>query len=279
MTQTSPRKPAVAVLLGLLVPGLGQLYAGRPGRAAVAFCGSVGLAVFALSLGVPRSFSALVAVLVALLGTVVAVLVDAARQSRIAGPYELRWYNRWYVYLVPMVLAAVIGLPAVSPILETRVFRIASSNMEPTLLVGDRVVADMQAFVSRGPTRNELVVYGSPDKPGALLIVRVVALSGDVVEIRDKKLLLNGRELEEPWVQHKDPRTFSAGPLAPEMGVRRDQMAARTVPEGTFFVLGDNRDLSYDSRFIGAIPLSSAKGNLLYLYWSGTLSRVGRALR
>jgi len=114
---------------------------------------------------------------------------------------------------------------------------VASPSMEPTLPTGTYLFLDKVTLRLRPLRRGDVVVLRSPEGEGRDLIKRVVALPGESVELRDKKVFINGRELEEPYVQHKREGERLEG----------DNLGPLAVPEGGVFVLGDNRDESRDS--------------------------------
>jgi signal peptidase I len=156
--------------------------------------------------------------------------------------------------------------------------------MIPTVLPGDHVFVRMWRFGAPSPRRGDLVVYQSPQDSSRLLFHRVVALPGDRVEVVAKRLRINGREVREPYAVHRDQRTYGSGegPIA-----LRDNLAPEVVPADRFFVLGDNRDNSYDSRFYGPVPRGNLLGGgevMVYLSLDPETrevrwSRMGRRLR
>ncbi|HKH49242.1 MAG TPA: signal peptidase I [Thermoanaerobaculia bacterium] len=162
-------------------------------------------------------------------------------------------------------------------------YRIPSGSMEPTIQIGDHILVSKRAYRDQAPQRGDLVVYRFPEDPRREFIGRVAAVGGDRIEIRDKKLFINGQVVEEPYAVHNDPETLSASPLVPFN--RRDQMTPQPVPEGSYFVLGDNRDNSNDSRFWGPVDGALITGRPQSVYWSrnpetGEIrwDRIGRAL-
>jgi len=153
-------------------------------------------------------------------------------------------------------------------------FAIPTTSMENTLLVGDHPVAmkfyygyynpfnDKLVFDINKPKRNEVVIMRDPtDKTNEMWIKRCVAAAGDTVEIKDKVLYVNGEIQNEPYKTHSSPLTISAF-FSP-----RDNFPLTTVPDGHIFVMGDNRDESYDSRFWGALPLKKVRGKAVCVYW------------
>jgi signal peptidase I len=137
-------------------------------------------------------------------------------------------------------------------------FYVPSVSMEPTILVGDRVLAERLSIRFSPPKRGQVVVFRSPRNEGEDLIKRVVALEGDTVEVRDGRLYINGEAPEEPYL--KEP--------AIEGAFRRTM-----VPKGSFFAMGDNRNNSGDSRLFGPVPYDRILGKAFLIYWP--LGRIG----
>ena len=193
--------------------------------------------------------------------------------------------------LVALVIALILRTFVV------QAFKIPSSSMEDTLLIGDHLLVNKFIYGTkvpfvegrfmpiRDPRRGDVVVFEFP--PDTLndelnfwqkrdFIKRIIGLPGDTVEIRDKKVYVNGEEFEIPQQVFKDSqvreRCFEIGDWRTRMRIpssrERDCMLPATVPEGHYFVLGDNRDRSHDSRFWGFVPLDNIKGLAFIKYWS-----------
>jgi signal peptidase I len=150
--------------------------------------------------------------------------------------------------------------------------------MEPAIQVDDRLVADMRVWNRREPQRGDLVIHRGPGRAESFLLRRVIGLPGESIEIRDKRVYVNGEPIEEPWATYSDPRTYSDSRFSPPQVRTRDQYGPLVVPDGSLFLLGDNRDNSYDSRFQGPIDRSLLIGRPLYIYWSRDRERIGRSL-
>jgi signal peptidase I len=135
-------------------------------------------------------------------------------------------------FLLALALAFVMPLRAwvAEPI------TIASASMEPTLRVGKLMILDKWSLRRRAPRRGEIVSFRSPVGPEDL-VKRVIGVPGDVVEIRDKRVFVNGQAQDEPYVVHDRPLALLEG----------DNLGPLTVPEKSYFMLGDNRDESNDS--------------------------------
>ncbi len=153
-------------------------------------------------------------------------------------------------------------------------FKIPSGSMIPTLLVGDHILVSKFAYDIKIPFTNkviwhraypkrlDVIVFQYPLDPSKDFIKRVIGTPGDRILIRNKKVYVNNKELKEPYVQHTDPRIFP-----PDVSPR-DNLGPIIVPPHSLFVMGDNRDESYDSRFWKFVDFSALKGKAFIIYWS-----------
>jgi signal peptidase I len=149
-------------------------------------------------------------------------------------------------------------------------FKIPSGSMLETLQIGDHLLVnkfiygvklpfvDMVVIPVSQPQHGDIIVFEYPVDPAKDFIKRVVGLPGDKIEVRDKQLYRNGEPVEEDYIQHTD------GKIVP----RRDNYGPVMVPEGEYFVMGDNRDESYDSRFWGTVKREKIYGKAWVIYWS-----------
>lgn len=153
-------------------------------------------------------------------------------------------------------------LPNLLPVVRARsqTFEVFNVSMVPTLLPGDQVIVHRAAYHTAAPQRGDIVLYRYPDEEGKRLLHRVIGLPGDQIEIRAQRLSVNGDVVTEPYVQHTDQ------PLVP--GNVRDHVGPIRVPPDTYFVLGDNREESLDSRFLGSISQAHILGRVVYVHWS-----------
>lgn len=158
-------------------------------------------------------------------------------------------------------------------------FDVPSSSMEKTVLTGDRVLVNKFVYAAkdgllgrllpaRSLRRGDVVVFRFPEDPRRDFIKRVVALPGETVSIRDKKVFVDGRLLSEPYAFHADDTIWPDEPGIVEGRRRRDQLPDVRVPDDAYFMLGDNRDDSNDSRFWGPVPAANIEGRALVVYWS-----------
>lgn len=153
-------------------------------------------------------------------------------------------------------------------------FKIPSGSMIPTLLVGDHILVNKflygtkipfsgkRVLMFKKPEKGDIIVFKYPENPSKDFIKRVVAIEGDVIESKNKMVHVNGNKVNEPYAQHTDS---SMRPMGIEP---RDNFGPVIVPKNKYFVMGDNRDQSYDSRYWGYVDIKDVKGKALILYWS-----------
>jgi len=153
-------------------------------------------------------------------------------------------------------------------------FKIPSGSMIPTLQIGDHILVNKLSYGIRipfwehylaefgHPHRGDVVVFIFPEDRTKDFIKRVIAVGGDTVEIRGKKIYINGKQVDDPHAHFEGDDPQTAGLAS------RDDFGPKTVPENHIFVMGDNRDRSYDSRFWGFVSLDDVRGKAFLIYWS-----------
>ncbi|MBW1846792.1 MAG: signal peptidase I [Deltaproteobacteria bacterium] len=159
-------------------------------------------------------------------------------------------------------------------------FKIPSGSMKETLLVGDHILVNKFIYgikipfikktliPIKNPQREDIIVFKYPIDPKKDFIKRVIGIPGDVIEIRDKQIFINGKNFgDKVYESYKDPDKI------PAESSHRDNYGPVTVPLESLFVMGDNRDNSHDSRFWGFVPLEDVKGKAFLIYWSSVLPR------
>ena len=157
-------------------------------------------------------------------------------------------------------------------------FKIPTGSMENNLLVGDHLLVNKFVY---GPTasgleravmpvrevrRGDVVVFKYPEEPERDFIKRAIGLPGETVELRNKRVYINGTALDEPYVHFLVPPSADGQEVAPYDV--RENYGPVTVPPDQYFVMGDNRDNSQDSRWWGFLPRRNVKGKALMIYWS-----------
>ncbi|MFH1374361.1 MAG: signal peptidase I [bacterium] len=276
----------LAALLTVCLPGLGHHYCGRTRRGIVAWVLVVVIAnaCFAALLFVDAAPLNVILPLVLGLAAGVAVVVDSVKTAKaVDTSFRSTKYHRWYVYIVIIAAWIILG-PRLVPMFGTyESFKVPSTAMENTVLAGDYFLADMSAYRSAAPQRNDVVVFIYPVDGVTKYVKRCVALPGDTVEVRDKVVLVNGNRFEDPAQVKYIDTTADGGPvIQPRRAGKqdsRDNFGPFVVPRDCYFMMGDNRDNSYDSRYWGAVHRDLILGKAVRITWSQTFDRVGMSVK
>ena len=178
-------------------------------------------------------------------------------------------------YFESIVIAVILALFVRTWVVQA--FKIPTGSMENNLLIGDHLLVNKFVF---GPTatslerallpvrdirRGDVVVFKYPDEPERDFIKRVIGLPGETLELKSKKVYVNGQALDEPYVHFLEPASSAQEVTSFDV---RERYGPVRVPDGHFFVMGDNRDNSQDSRYWGFLPRHYIKGRALMIYWS-----------
>lgn len=175
-------------------------------------------------------------------------------------------------YAEAIIMALILALFIRTFIVQA--FKIPSGSMIPTLEIGDHILVNKLTYGVRmpfleryllqyaTPQRGDVVVFIYPEDRSKDFIKRVIAVGGDTVEIRAKKVFINGKPIEDPHAHFAgyDPQAGGVG--------SGDDYGPKAVPANHVFVMGDNRDRSYDSRFWGFVDLNDVRGKAFLIYWS-----------
>jgi signal peptidase I len=180
-------------------------------------------------------------------------------------------------YFESIVIAVILALFIRTFVVQA--FKIPTGSMENNLLIGDHLLVNKMVF---GPTesgleraltpvgeirRGDVVVFKYPEEPERDFIKRVIGLPGDTLEVREKRVYVNGQALDEPYVHFLAPPSQSEYNEITSFDVR-ERYGPVTVPADQYFMMGDNRDNSQDSRYWGFLPRELVKGKALVIYWS-----------
>jgi signal peptidase I len=192
-------------------------------------------------------------------------------------------------YVEAIVIALLLALVIRTFVVQA--FKIPSGSMIPTLLIGDHILVnkfiygikipftEKKILMFNEPERGDVIVFKYPENPKKDFIKRVIAVEGETIEEKDKVVYVNGKVMNEPYAHHYD-RYLRPGGHDP-----RDTFGPVTVPEDKVFVMGDNRDQSYDSRYWGFVDLHDIRGEAFIIYWSWDtndwvrFNRIGRLIQ
>jgi signal peptidase I len=178
-------------------------------------------------------------------------------------------------YFESIVIAVILALFVRTWVVQA--FKIPTGSMENNLLIGDHLLVNKFVF---GPTatglerallpirdvrRGDVVVFKYPDEPERDFIKRVIGLPGETLELRNKKVIIDGRPLDEPYVHFLEAASEAQEVTSFDV---RERYGPVKVPPGHYFMMGDNRDNSQDSRYWGFLPRHYMKGRASMIYWS-----------
>jgi signal peptidase I len=181
-------------------------------------------------------------------------------------PPKGRGYRTAIEWIV--ILAAVLLCTVVLRTFVVQSFYIPSGSMLPTLQVGDRIIVDKLSYHLHDVHRGDIVVFARPpleDQAYADLVKRVIGLPGETISSRDGQVYINGKLLSEPWLP-KGPQDFT-GALPGDPHEQFNLPGPVKIPAGDYFVMGDNRTDSEDSRFFGPISGSLIVGRAVAVVW------------
>ena len=180
--------------------------------------------------------------------------------------------SKFREYAEAIAIAVIIALFIRTFVIQP--FKIPSGSMIPALEIGDQIMVNKfiygpkipffrnTIFPISDPQRGDIIVFLFPENRSLDYIKRVIAVGGDHVEIKDKKIFINGEHYEDPYGMYTDDG------IVPGYTPPRDNMKPLVVPDDAFFVLGDNRDGSSDSRFWGVVEKRDVVGKAFMIYWS-----------
>ena len=311
MTQTIPntrnrRHIWIAVPLSLIMPGLGQIYCGKLARGLVfTFLNLLPLPVtiglFAMSTSSLLMPAVITLLLLAGLIQLIAI-IDSTCLAHNAKVYELKDYNRPIVYVL-FILLITTGSAGSSFYLREQLleaFRAPTASNYPTIIPGDRFIANKIAYKSGDPKRGDLIVFLNPKDRRINYIKRVAAVAGETVEIKNGELYIDDQKLPrqklpesvldnirikvkskpldgDVFLETNGDTKYKIFLAKPPHDKMASDFAKITVPKHHCFVLGDNRNTSFDSRHFGPVLLATVIGRADYLYWPAKdFSRFGK---
>jgi signal peptidase I len=284
---TNQRKPWVAFLLSWPCPGLGHLYVGDLWGVLLSllavYVSMTGFLPFALSASIPLTIWLIW--LAPIIAFLLVPLYAAIAAKRAPVPYALQPYNRWYVYVGAWLGWSLLSSFAFESIRDKVIegFRIPSGSMEPSVLVGDFIYVDKRENQRSSITRRAIITFQSVEEEGMTVIKRVVALPGDTIAMVEGRFLINYLPVEEPYIQAPQGRSeepmqrakmrqwqmnFLVGGPNPDYQPDLSDWGPLIVPPASYFVMGDNRDAAYDSRYWGFVPSELVNGIPSVVYWS-----------
>jgi len=181
-------------------------------------------------------------------------------------------------YFESIVIAVILALFIRTFVVQA--FKIPTGSMEQNLLIGDHLLVNKFVFAPTATglervllpigtlKRGDVIVFKYPEEPERDFIKRLIGLPGETVELREKKVYINGKPLDEPYVHFLQPPGSASEYHEVTSYDVRERYGPVTVPPRQYFMMGDNRDNSQDSRYWGFLPRENIKGKALFIYWS-----------
>lgn len=266
----------IALALSIVQPWLGHIYNRQPLRAVAYLVFVPTLLLFAHATALCHSFGGLIAFAVIQLGLNLSMVANAFWVWLQDGRTPPLAPVRTEVLVLALLLAVLNFGGAISGfnqdhLLGLSSFVMRSGSMAPTLRDGDRIVADPLAYTRDAPRRGDMVVFVANAPGKSKWIKRVIGLGGDSVVVSEEGVFLNGQLLQEPY----------SAPSSRQEEPGDNGYGAYRVPDGQHFLMGDNREHSFDSRYpgFGAVDSKRIIGKPLFIYWSTDYPRIQMQLR
>lgn len=280
------------------------MYSGRLQKGILLFAaGQLLFLASAISLTVVTPAASYVVFLVAInLAYSIFCIVDAVVAARRGKEhYQPARYNRWYAYVTFIVLAGLVEvylLPELVSENYVQVYTMPTGSMEPTILIGDRVLVNRRIYGAVEPHRGDVAIFKYPEDPEVPYVKRLVGLPGERLEMKNRTVYINDEPIDEDYTKYINPGSMEEhyGPVyIPKKGdvieftgnaVKVNdsivnEYVVPSYPERTasgkepyvvaqnqYFAIGDNRDNSKDSRYWGTVPQDYLLGKAIYIYWS-----------
>ncbi len=261
----------LAGLLSYLMPGLGQVYNGQAtkglffnflystwgGVIFILFFHLMNQSVIPFHIGLLYLciFSSLIAFLL--------IIFESIRTARkITGEHTFKPYNRWYIYLLVVLIGSGINYSIELAIRENVIqgFNIPSGNMKPTIMKGDYILCNHIYYQTHNPARGDIIIFEYPRNERVNFIKRIIGVPGDTITIKNNKVFVNDQRLEEPYALYSHPEVKPKNP--------KKNFGPIVIPKNEYFVMGDNRDSSNDSRFWGTVKRQKIHGKAIAIYFS-----------
>jgi signal peptidase I len=289
------RNILLAMIFAWFIPGLGHIYVGRAKKGIVFLATAFGIYIIVGLSGLmtTRASVVLMPLMYALMfGVLIYLFIDAGRLAhryqKKGYEFHPKKYNRWYVYVAYLIvvgmLISFLGTNR-QDLLGYDTFRIPSGSTLPNLWIGDYITVDTRNRRVDNVERGDLIVFDYPHDRSVKFLKRVVGISGDTISYINKQIFINGVVANYQKVSSKQNNNVmefveeldgTSYRILNDQSVESRDVSSVSVPDGQFFVLGDNRDHSNDSRYWGFVPRDHLRGVPAYVWFSWeNFSRIG----
>ena len=258
-----------AGLLSTIDAGLGQIYNGKVIQGLLIYFVFQTLIILFYLSGILSQFFSFALGLLFLILLRISIVFHAASQAREPNINKPKLLGRWYIYIGFIVVSLIFTTSVfifLEPVVAFQTAYVPTANMLPTIQTGDYLIIKIDRR-QEPIERLDLVIYNPPDDPSARYIGRIIGLPGDTLYFMNNIVYINGNRLIENYVYYNS-------------GINNtDELDSLVVPRNNYFLMGDNRGDSRDSRYFGVVVRSNIFGKPLYIYWSNNLNRVGNLLK
>lgn len=253
------RKPWLAVFLSYLLPGIGQFYNKQTFK-------GIALLITTVALYIASTiYYQLFILLIPLYFFALKDAFDSTEKINGSNQKFLKQENKLMkIFIIVMILLNLIPFNKIvkTYVIHSKAFKLPSGSMLPTLEIGDHILVDKSNKARDSIKSGDIVVFKYPEDETRTFMKRVIGIDGDLIEIKNKIVYRNSIPLIEPYAIHRDPE------IKPKEMSPRDNFGPVQMPKDKIFVLGDNRDGSYDSRHLGYVPRENIEGKAFKIYWS-----------
>lgn len=259
----------LATIFSIFIPGTGQLYKKQNFKTIFGYSIFFLFLILFILFKLQLHFWGIVFLITLVICLYVLNIFDALFSS-----FQPMQLNKWFL-IIPIFLLSINTYATKNNMIGIRAFNIISGSMTPTIQIGDLLVIDMNYYKNNQISNGDLITF----QHGLykMIIKRVIAITGDTVEVKGDSTLINNKQINEPYAyflsKNSNPDNFN-------IKHKNTDFANTIVPKNKIFVMGDNRDNSFDSRDseFGFIDFNQIRGKPIYVYWSKDKSRIGKKL-
>jgi len=290
ITIKKSRRWWLAGLLSFFVPGLGQVYNGQETKGLffyflLSMWEGLFLSLFFYLLKLPITpMNIGIICLLAFVSIIpwLLIIFESIRTAkRISGAYTLKRYNKWYIYLLLILIVQFVDYSTETMIKENifiKAYKIPAGSMKPTLMIGDHLLCDLTYYQTNNPARGDIIIFKYPQDENKDFVKRIIGIPGDTIQIKNDDLYVNNKKLAHKYIEKYKDNRIEADRYQETLGninyqildvfQKHEYFGPIVVPEDEYFVMGDNRDNSRDSRYWGTVKRRKIHGKAIFIYFS-----------